>query len=32
MLQMDPEFEKGYVDEMRVTISSKEFDKFLLNE
>ena len=28
----NPEFEKGYVDEMRVTISSKEFDKFLLNE
>ena len=23
---------KGYVDEMRVTISSKEFDTFLLND
>jgi len=23
---------KGYVDELRVTISSKEFDKFLINE
>ena len=26
------EFDKNYVDEMRVTISSKEFDQFLLNE
>ena len=23
---------KGYVDELRVTISSKEFDEFLINE
>ena len=28
----NPEYEKGYVDEMRITISSKEFDQFLLNE
>ena len=26
------EFDSRYVDEMRVTISSKEFDQFLLNE
>ena len=28
----NPEYEKGYVDELRITISSKEFDQFLLNE
>jgi hypothetical protein len=28
----NPEYEKGYADDMRITISSKEFDQFLLNE